>query len=171
MTNSSLSALDWSGYRPGVIGQVTALHAEYYARHWGFDLSFESQVARELSDFLCVLDPSRDFFVAAWQGRELAGAVALDGHSTPDEGARLRWFIVAEPWQGRGLGRELMRRLLDFARIAGHRRLYLWTFAGLDAARRLYDACGFGLAQEHPVDQWGGRIVEQRLDLDLTLPG
>jgi GNAT superfamily N-acetyltransferase len=171
VTNSSPPALDWSGYRPGVIGQVTTLHAEYYARHWGFDLSFESQVAREFSDFLCVFDPSQDFFLAAWQGRRLAGAVALDGHSTPEEGARLRWFIVDEAWQCRGLGRELMRRLLAFARAAGHRHLYLWTFAGLDAARRLYDACGFGLAQEHPVDQWGGRIVEQRLDLDLTFPG
>jgi len=171
VTNSSPPALDWSGYRPGVIGQVTTLHAEYYARHWGFDLSFESQVAREFSDFLCVFDPSQDFFLAAWQGRRLAGAVALDGHSTPEEGARLRWFIVDEAWQGRGLGRELVRRLLAFARAAGHRHLYLWTFAGLDAARRLYDACGFGLAQEHLVDQWGGRIVEQRLDLDLTFPG
>ncbi len=168
MTNTSLPGLAWTAYHPGVIGQVTALHATYYARHWGFDLSFESQVARELSEFLCAFDPARDFFLAAWEGQSLAGAVALDGHSTPEEGARLRWFIVAEAWQGRGLGRELVRRLLDFARAAGHRHLYLWTFAGLDAARRLYDACGFCLAQEHPVDQWGGQIVEQRLDLDLT---
>lgn len=171
MARASLAKLVWTGYQPGVIGQVTTLHAVYYARHWGFDLSFESQVARELSDFLCAFDPARDFFLAAWDGPELAGAVALDGHSIPEEGARLRWFIVAEPWQGRGLGRELMRRLLDFARLAGHRRLYLWTFAGLDAARRLYDACGFVLTQEHPVEQWGGRIVEQRLDLDLTPQG
>ena len=170
MTQSTLPDLVWSGYYPGAIGQVTALHALYYARHWGFDLSFESQVARELSEFLCAFDPAKDLFLAARQGQDLAGALALDGHSTPEQGARLRWFIVHETWQGRGLGRELVRRLLDFARAAGHRRLHLWTFAGLDAARCLYDACGFCLTQEHPVDQWGGRIVEQRLDLDLT-PG
>jgi GNAT superfamily N-acetyltransferase len=171
MAHANLAKLVWTGYQPGVIGLVTALHAIYYARHWGFDRSFESQVARELSDFLCAFDPARDLFLAAWDGRDLAGAVALDGHSTPEQGARLRWFIVDKAWQGRGLGRELLRRLLEFARAAGHQHLHLWTFAGLDAARRLYGDCGFVLTQEHPVEQWGGRIVEQRLDLELTPQG
>ena len=168
MTLATLDGLTWSGYYPGAICQVTTLHATYYARHWGFDLSFESQVAIELSEFLRAFDPARDCFLTAREGDALAGAVALDGHSTPADGARLRWFIVDEAWQGRGLGRELIQRLLGLARAAGHRRLHLWTFAGLDAARRLYDACGFYLTQEHPVEQWGGRIVELRLDLDLS---
>ncbi|MFZ5587370.1 MAG: GNAT family N-acetyltransferase [Thermodesulfobacteriota bacterium] len=109
--------------------QITALHAAYYAEYWGFDLFFEAQVASEIGQFMLALDPARDYFQTARAGERLAGAVALDGHSTPNEGARPRWFIVQQTWQGRGLGARLLDQALAFARAAGHRRLYLWTFA------------------------------------------
>jgi GNAT superfamily N-acetyltransferase len=151
-----------------VIGEVTRLHAAYYAEHWNFDLSFEAQVGRELAEFMVRTDPARDFFLAARGPRGLAGAVALD--SAPQEGARLRWFIVDPAAQGGGLGRELLSRALDFARRAGHSRVFLWTFAGLEAARRLYERAGFTLAEEHPVSQWGSEIIEQKYVLDLPGP-
>ncbi|MCF8047714.1 MAG: GNAT family N-acetyltransferase [Desulfarculaceae bacterium] len=153
------------GYYPGVIGEVTRLHATYYARHWGLDLSFEAQVGRELAEFLERADPARDLFLAARGEDGLGGCVALD--STFEEGARLRWLIVEPAWHGQGLGRKLLSRCLDFARQAGHRRVFLWTFSGLDAARRLYEAAGFTLAQEHQVDQWGNQITEQKFELNL----
>ena len=155
----------FDGYRPGDLGRVIWLHGDYYHRHWGFDLSFEAQEARELAEFLERLDPARDLFLAARLAGELVGAVALDGAAP--EGARLRWFIMAQAAQGRGLGRELIRRLLDFGRRAGHRRVFLWTFEGLTTARRLYEAAGFTLAQERLVEQWGGTVREQRFDLLL----
>ncbi|BEQ15491.1 GNAT family N-acetyltransferase [Desulfoferula mesophila] len=153
------------GYFPGAIGEVTRLHATYYARYWSLDLSFEAQVGRELAEFMERADPARDLFLAAKDDDRLAGCVALDGSF--DEGARLRWFIVDPGWHGRGLGRKLLSRCLEFARQAGHRKVFLWTFAGLDAARRLYEDAGFTLAEEHEVQQWGGRIVEQKFELHL----
>ena len=32
-----------TGYRPGAIGRVVALHATYYAAEWGFDIRFENR--------------------------------------------------------------------------------------------------------------------------------
>ncbi|MCB2192036.1 MAG: GNAT family N-acetyltransferase [Deltaproteobacteria bacterium] len=153
------------GYYPGAIGEVTGLHATYYAQHWCFDLSFEAQVGRELAEFLERADPARDLFLAARGEDGMAGCVALD--SGFEEGARLRWFIVNPVWHGQGLGRKLLSRSLDFARQAGHRKVFLWTFAGLDAARRLYEQAGFTLAEEHVVDQWGNHITEQKFELYL----
>ena len=153
------------GYYPGAIGEVTCLHATYYARHWGFDLSFEAQVGRELAEFLERADPARDLFLAARGDNGLGGCLALD--SAFPEGAWLRWLIVEPAWHGQGLGRKLLSRCLDFAGRAGHRRVFLWTFAGLDAARRLYEAAGFTLAEEHEVDQWGNHIIEQQFELYL----
>ncbi|MEW5914376.1 MAG: GNAT family N-acetyltransferase [Thermodesulfobacteriota bacterium] len=160
-----MEEVELSGYYPGLIGQITQLHAVYYAQHWGLDLSFEAQVSRELSEFMAGFQPQRDFLRAARQGERLAGAVALDGSQT--EGARLRWFIVDPAWQGTGLGQRLLSEALAYGRAAGHRRLFLWTFAGLDAARRLYEAAGFRLAEEHPMQQWGQAIVEQKFVLDV----
>jgi hypothetical protein len=56
---------------------------------------------------------------------------------------------------------------VEFCRSVGHKRIYLWTFHGLEAARRIYESNGFILTEEREVDQWGGIIKEQRFDLFL----
>ena len=162
-----MAEVEYTGYYLGVIGQVTQLHATYYADNWGFDLSFEAQVGRELSEFLAGFQARRDFFRAARTGDRFAGSVALDGNHPEDEGARLRWFIVDQAFRGQGVGGRLIEEALDFARQAGHGRLHLWTFDGLDAARRIYERAGFELAEEHSIEQWGDLIKEQKFVLDL----
>lgn len=158
----------YGGYSPGVIGRITELHALYYHEHWSFDISFETQVGRELSEFLRDFRDGRDFFLTAAAGTRFAGSVAIDGKKAKAEGARLRWFIVAPGFQGRGIGKALVNGAVGFCRKAGYRRVFLWTFRGLDRARSLYEGAGFRLALEHDADQWGRRITEQMFVLDLT---
>jgi GNAT superfamily N-acetyltransferase len=154
--------LKLTGYYPGVIGKVTELHAVYYFENWDFDTSFEAQVGKELSEFMVAFRPERDGFWAARVAGEFAGAIAIDGSRAVVEGARLRWFIVAPRYQGHGVGGELMGEAIRFCRDAGHKRVYLWTFKGLNVARALYEREGFRLILEHPVDQWGSSILEQK---------
>lgn len=155
------------GYYPGVIGTITALHATYYHDNWGFDISFETQVARELSEFLLRFDNDRDVFLTAVSESRFVGAVAVDGMNAAGEGARVRWFIVDPAFQGSGAGRILFQHALDRARKQGHSRFYLWTFKGLEAARKLFEDAGFKPAVEEPVDQWGTTIFEQKYELTL----
>ncbi len=154
------------GYFPGALGQITALHGTYYHRYWGFDITFERQVASELSDFLGRLDPARDLLLTA-RDQELAGSVAVDGGTLGEPGARLRWFLVRPDLQGAGLGGRLLERAVEFARRAGHESMFLWTFAGLEAARALYLRQGFSLAEEHHQRIWGQTITEQKYLLEL----
>lgn len=156
---------EFHGYFPGVVGMITEAHAVYYHEHWGFDVSFETQVGRELSEFMAAFQEGRDgFWVATVDGR-FAGSVAIDGRETPAEGVRLRWFIVVPEHQGTGLGKALLGRAVDFCRQGGCPRVYLWTFEGLDAARALYEARAFRLCEEHTVNQWGQRITEQMFEI------
>jgi len=159
-----MEELEIVGYYPGVIGKIVELHARYYHENWGFDISFETQVARELGEFMEKFVPGRDGLWVAKYGAEFAGSVAIDGSPGPDEGARLRWFIVEPNLQWRGIGTRLLREAMAFCRKAGHRKVFLWTFRGLDAARRLYEKEGFRLSEEHLIEKWGGRIVEQRFE-------
>jgi len=167
MRQHSLNDIELSGYAPGLIGRTTWLHAEYYHDHWGFDISFEAQVGMELSEFLRDFDPKRDGFWAAWKGTDFVGCIAIDGSLKDSQGARLRWFIVDPAYQGQGIGQLLIRHALLFCRQTGCPKVYLWTFEGLEAARRLYERSGFKLSEAHTVNQWGQTIVEQRYDLDL----
>lgn len=154
-------------YYPGLIGGLTELHGRYYAEHWSLDVTFEAQVARESARFALRLDPKRDGLWAACGQNGLAGAIAVDGADAAGQGARLRWFIVAPDLQGSGLGRRLINHALDFCRVAGHRRVFLWTYAGLDRARSLYESCGFRLVEEKPGRIWGRELTEQKFVLDL----
>jgi len=161
------SGVEIVGYFPGVIGEITQMHAVYYHENWGFDITFETQVGRELSEFLANFQKGRDGFWAARSDNRFAGAVAIDGSLTRTEGARLRWFIVEPGSQGSGIGRRLIEHALAFCREAHHKTVFLWTFKGLEAARRLYEQAGFVLDEEHDVEQWGGVIREQKFVLTL----
>jgi len=156
------------GYYPGLVGQVVELHARYYAAEWGLDVSFETQVGRELSQFVAGLDPGKDGLWAAVEDGRLAGFVAIDGRGTGEAGARLRWFIVQPDIQGKGLGRRLLDLAVGFCRERGYPLVFLWTYLGLEAARRLYLRAGFKLTEEHRVAQWGQVIDEQRYDLVIS---
>ncbi|MBI9079253.1 MAG: GNAT family N-acetyltransferase [Pseudodesulfovibrio sp.] len=154
-------------YRPGAIGETVRHHATYYLEHWEFDSRFETQVARELSEFIRQFDPLRDGFWWAARGEKFAGAVAVDG--TRGEGGlpRIRWFIVPEIFQGDGVGAMLFDQAVRFCRDGGCKSVYLWTFAGLVAARKLYERNGFQLVEERQGTPWGPVITEQKFELIL----
>ncbi len=149
------------GYRPGAIGSLAALHAAYYSRHWNFGLPFEAKVASELAEFLVRMDPVRDLFATAWTGDRLDGSITIDVSGGGERGAHLRWFIVGDAARGSGLGGLLMDRAVAHCDRSGVRSCWLTTFAGLDAARALYQRRGFALVRESDVDQWGGGVREQ----------
>lgn len=154
-----------SQYMPGLLGRITELHASYYHRHWGFDLFFEAKVAVELSYFLQKFDSTRDGLWAAIQDDHIIGAMAVSGCDAATIGARLRWLIVASPYQGRGYGKRLMSAAMDFCRQARFSRVYLTTFAGLNTARYLYEREGFRIVAEQEDVHWGKTVREQIFEL------
>jgi GNAT superfamily N-acetyltransferase len=155
------------GYYPGVVGKITELHAVYYHEHWGFNVSFETQVGRELSIFVSEFDADRDGLWVATADGKFAGAVAIDGNHAMTDGARLRWFIVDPKFQGVGLGNRLIALAVQFCKEKGYPKIFLWTFEGLDPARRLYERHDFQLRETHEVEQWGQTIKEQKFELLL----
>jgi GNAT superfamily N-acetyltransferase len=151
---------------PGTLGEVVSLHGRWYARHWNFGTYFEALVARDLGAFFAAFDPRRDgFWVVRDDAAAVIGSISIVGPRALDSPARLRWFIVDERMQGRGLGRKLMQSAMQFCRDAGHRCVTLTTFAGLDAAAALYAAHGFRLTDEHVDCTWGVPVTEQRYEL------
>jgi GNAT superfamily N-acetyltransferase len=158
------------GYIAGSLGRVAELHGVYYHDHWGFGLLFESKVATELSAFLKRYDDSRDgFWTASVDGR-IEGSITIDGIHGESEGAHLRWFVMSEALRGKGVGNLLIDTAIDFCRRSGYKKIYLWTFEGLNAARHLYEKSGFKLVEEHRGTQWGTAVNELRFDCCLTGP-
>jgi GNAT superfamily N-acetyltransferase len=157
------------GWSPGLLGDVVALQARYYADAWGFGSFFEAKLAREMAEFAGRYDPKQDLILSTADRDRTTGSVTIDGSDpAASEGlVHLRWFILGEGSRGRGIGRALIEESLAFARSLQRPGVYLWTFAGLDAARRLYDDAGFRLVQEQVGDTWGTRVTEQRFVLEF----
>ncbi len=162
-----MSDLRLLGYVPGAIGRIIEIHAAYYKKHWDFDLFFELKVATELSEFLNRFNPLHDGFWLAMMDDKIVGAVAVDGNEAETSGARLRWFIVDPEYQGRGVGQRLLKEAIAFCRRANIRRIYLHSFAGLDAARHVYEKFGFVLREEKQDRTWGRTVTEQTFELLL----
>ncbi len=163
-----------TGYAPGDIGRVVALHADYYAARWGFGRAFEAKVAEELGVFLAGCREGADGFwvVRAEDAAEgaLAGSLSIHGRDAGNDrdagkdGARLRFFITDPVYQGRGVGAKLMDAAMAFCDRAGFARVWLTTFEGLDPARRLYERHEFRLIETHLGDQWGREVREQTFE-------
>ncbi|MEO0987074.1 MAG: GNAT family N-acetyltransferase [Cyanobacteria bacterium J06639_14] len=156
-----------AGYVPGAIGRVVELHGTYYHQHWGFGLFFEAKVATGLSEFLDRYDANRDGFWTVSMAGSVEGAIAIDGIDADNKGAHLRFFIVSDRLRGQGVGHQLINTALEFCRSRSYPRVYLWTFAGLDAARYLYEQAGFVLREQLPGTQWGLEVNEQRFELSI----
>lgn len=154
------------GYRPGCIGRIVEMHARFYARHAGFGVFFESRVASGLAEFASRLDKPCNQLWTALDGDRVVGSVAIDGEDLAkhpeDRQAHLRWFILDDGLRGAGTGRQLLQQALAFCDQQAFEATQLWTFSGLDAARRLYESSGFTLAEEWPGQQWGETVTEQR---------
>lgn len=149
------------GWRPGALGFLVGEHGRYYAREWLFGVYFEAKVAAGLGEFAARYQPDRDRLFFAMAGDAFLGGLAIDGHYPDHQGeARLRWFILSDAARGRGVGSLLMAAAMAHVDSLGC-ACTLGTFAGLDAARALYEKHGFALVSEAEAATWGVPVREQ----------
>ncbi len=154
----------YAGYIPGAIGRIVEMHGTYYAEHWNLGLFFEAKVATEIATFLQDFDQAKDGLWLALQDGQIVGAVVIVGHNAEEQSARLRWFILDPKVQGQGVGNRLMSEAMSFCEKLHVKRVYLTTFAGLDAARHLYEKWGFYLCEEGEDAHWGSVLTEQMFE-------
>lgn len=148
------------GYIPGGLAASCALQTGYYARHHNFGVIFEAGRLADIGTFLDRYDAARDGVWLVVDSGRVCGSIVIDAGNPPSEDAQLRWFIVCEELRGSGLGQRLMSEAMNFCRTR-FASVYLHTFAGLDAARHLYEQHGFVLIDERPTTAWGPSVLEQ----------
>ncbi len=152
---------------PGAIGAIAKFHGEYYAKHWGFPVTFEAKVAAGLGAF-AQRKSDKDLVLLAVDEHGLAASLSLDlgDPESGDRGAHLRWFFADERCRGSGLGGQLMARAMAHADAHAGGKAWLTTFAGLKPALALYQAHGFVLAEEFDGAMWGIDVQGQEFRRD-----
>lgn len=141
-------------------------HGEVYAEQFAWDTDFEVLVAQIVAAFGARHDPDAEAgWIAEVDGRR-AGCVFLVRGEQPGV-AKLRILLVTPEARGLGVGTQLVRTCLDFAREAGYRRVALWTNDVLVSARRIYQGFGFSLVDEERHHSFGHDLVGQTWELEL----
>ena len=150
---------------PGDLGYVIYLHGVLYAREYNLDRTFEGGVAERFGEFAKQYDPRKDLFAVAELDGRIVGSIVI--HGLDDRVAMLRYFLLHPDARGRGLGRELMSRAIEFCRERGFRKVVLWTISELKAAAHLYQDFGFVVTREKTHEIWGATRTEKEYELIL----
>jgi ribosomal protein S18 acetylase RimI-like enzyme len=133
-----------TGYEPGLVSELAALHGRVYAPLFDVGHRFEAERAAAFSDFLASFAPQRDGLWTARVDGRIVGSAALAAHGSGLP--TLRWVAVDALARGRGAGRHLVRLALDHARASGADGVRLESHERLREALALYSSFGFAHA-------------------------
>lgn len=150
------------------VSHIVALHDAYYRAAWDFGDVFRDGVAAGLADFARRYDAARDCTWVVLLDDVVAASLTIDGADAEVDGAHLRWFVAGTALRGQGWGARLLDAAVAFCRARRYPGVWLWTFAGLEPARHLYERAGFALAETRRGRQWGSEVEERRYVLDLA---
>ena len=153
------------GLQVGDIGLIASRQGQLYTQEYGWDETFEALVAEIAARFVQKFDPKWERAWVAEQGGRVVGSVFVVRKSP--RVAQLRLLYVDPAARGQGLGARLVDECIRFARTKGYRSMMLWTNAGLDAARHIYEARGFVLQKEERHRSFGKNLVGQFWTLKL----
>jgi putative acetyltransferase len=134
---------------------------EEYAASLGVDLCFQG-FDDELATLPGNYAPPAGRLLLAIQGDTVAGCVAL--RRLESEVCEMKRLYVRPPFQGLGIGRMLVERVIEEARDAGYRRMRLDTLPTMISARALYRRMGF-----HEIAPYRSNPVEGVAFLELDL--
>jgi carbonic anhydrase len=111
-----------------------------YADWLAIDLWFQN-FEQELASLPGAYGPPRGRLYLALAGGHPAGCVGLREYD--EERAELKRLWVRDSFKGNGIGRLLVRRIVEDAREIGYHHILLDTLPKMEEALRLYESFGF----------------------------
>jgi len=132
-------------FQPENQDEVKNLVETGLAEHWGL---LDSTKNPDLNDISTTY--ANDIFLVAWEGNKIVGTGALV-HYSEDTGEIVRMSVVKE-MRRKGVGRLILQRLIEQARLLGYRRIILETTNTWHEVIEFYLRCGFQITHYRDGD-------------------
>ena len=107
------------------------------------------------------------YFVAIDEGKIIGGCGIFPTVGLPSGMSELVKLYLLDTYRGKGIGKELMMRSIEFAKNFGYESLYLETMDELSNAIQLYNNLGFKTI-DGPLGETGHFACEIRMVKDLS---
>ncbi len=124
------------------------------------DLSFQ-QVDEELAGFPKKYEePDGSFFIAK-DGKNVIGCIGLKKIQSGI--CEMKRLFVKDEYKGRGLGKELIKTLIEEAKKKGYSKMRLDTLSKMKSAQRLYKEFGFYEIEQYVVNPIEGAVFMEKI--------
>ena len=147
------------------IARTKALFVEY-ADSLDFSLCFQG-FDREMKEFPGAYAPPLGCLLIAYADQGAAGAVGLRPLESQDSTrlCEMKRLYVRPNYRKRGVGQQLVRRIITEAKEMGYLAMRLDTLPSMRSAREIYGAYGFV-----PVENYNDSPLDgiEHFELDLT---
>ncbi len=148
----------------GDLGRIISLHGRVYEPLGGYGQRFEAFVGRTIAEFVFENDSRGQVWLVEKDGELLgcAAAVLRDANI-----GQIRWVVLDPSLRGQGIGKDLVRKALDYCRDQDCITAVLETTDGLRASQTLYESFGFVVTSESVEELWDGPrpLIHMRLEL------
>ena len=153
-------------YRTAGADQVPVMRALFaeYAQSLGIDLSFQD-FQKELDTLPGKYSPPDGTVILAYHQDAPCGCVAL--RKIDERACEMKRLYVRRAARGLGVGRDLVRRILEEARARGYAAMRLDTLPVMKSAVSLYRAFGFHEIPPYIFNPIPGALYMER---DLAVP-
>lgn len=132
-----------------------------YQRWLNIDLGFQD-FEKEIAGLPGSYAPPTGRLLLATLDDAIVGCIALQARD--DGECEMKRLFVRTECQGKGVGRQLVTRVIDEARLIGYRRIVLDTLPVMTAAHQMYESFGF---REIPAYRYNPVPGTRYLALDL----
>ncbi|MBH5317673.1 GNAT family N-acetyltransferase [Paenibacillus sp. GSMTC-2017] len=147
------------------IDYVIESHCRIYNKEYNFDESFNSFIFDSVSSFLETYEPTKENVWLIDVDGETKGSIGIVKVS--DETAQLRWFLIETDQRGKGYGKLLIQKSIDFCKANGYKTIILWTNHLFVSARKMYALFGFNIVETKTQFLSNQNVVEERWELQL----
>lgn len=152
-------------HRLGDIGRIIHAYAVQFAADYGWNHEFESELAERASTFLRNNNSEKERCLIAEIDGHLVGAVFLTKVS--DDVCEILLPYVSPEARGMGIGSDLLKNMVSFAREAAYKKLTMRTESVMDFAVPMFKAIGMQIKKATPNRRFGVDTIGQNWELVL----
>lgn len=140
-------------------------HQVLYPAEYGLSSTFVKDVNVVIHKFVEHFDINKECMLIAEMDGQRLGSIAIA--KSDDKIAQLRFFLLEPEARGKGIGKKLVEKVLEFCREKGYTHIFLETISKLETARYIYKSKGFKITHTHENPAWGKDVIEEQWDMDL----
>ncbi|SHJ92184.1 Acetyltransferase (GNAT) domain-containing protein [Dethiosulfatibacter aminovorans DSM 17477] len=143
--------------KPGEPSLVVHFYYKLFEQQFGFLPSTEKYFLHAMTELFDDQDGNKLWVIE--EAGEIKGSICIVKKGNAE--AQLRLFGTDISLQGKGAGKQLMQKAMNFCKERGYSHVILWTIDICESACYLYDKFGFRFTESKHNTTWANYLMTE----------